>query len=61
VRQHPSSFAYLFRTYSLREEDEDDGEGDTTIIMDFSDSYRFPGMWNICGCADLNQIPSCTL
>ena len=49
VRQHPESFAYLFREYGLREEDEDDGEGDAAKIIDFADAYRFPGLWNICG------------
>lgn len=28
---------------------EDDGLGDTTIRIDFSNTYRFKGLWNVCG------------
>lgn len=49
VCEYPSSFQYLFTQYGPRPEDEDDGQGPCIITMDLSNSYRFPGLWNVCG------------
>lgn len=43
-------YRFVTLDYGLREgADEDDGQGKTTITMDMSNSFKFPGMYNVCG------------
>lgn len=42
-------YKWLFLRFSLREEDLDDGQGESILRIDFSNNYKFAGVWNVCG------------
>lgn len=42
-------YKWLFLCFGLREEDQDDGQGEASLRIDFSNNYKFEGLWNVCG------------
>jgi hypothetical protein len=48
-------FPILFLCYGRRVGDCDDGQGETKIKIDLSNTYKFEGLWNVCGYYSLTQ------
>ena len=42
-------YPILLLHYGLRDEDVDDGQGETNLRLDFSNTYRFEGVWSVAG------------
>lgn len=58
VSSRPDCFPYLFLNYSPSGNDPEvnDGKGDAIVRIDFSNTYRFKGLWNVYGCATPNSL-----
>lgn len=51
-------YPFLTLQYGLRASiDPDDGLGETRILVDYSDTYRFPGLWSVAGWVS-ERLPS---
>lgn len=52
-------YSFLTLQYGLRQEDLDDEQGPTVIRIDWSNTYKFRGMWNICGYVSSSPVLLC--